>query len=68
MSMIKQKAYERLKVLHDESRMASYAWTSSGKLTEWTQNVQSALRRLYGDKSEHLIAFLAVRCRPSTYY
>ena len=64
MSDPKHKVYERLKELHTEAESATYAWTASGKSTEWNQNVQSALRRLYGDKCEQLKAFNAVMARP----
>ena len=57
----KHRAYERLKALHGEADSATYAWTDSGKSTEWKQSVQSALRRLFGDKCEQLKAFNAVR-------
>lgn len=43
---------------------ATYAWTGTGEFTEWKQRVQSALRRLFGDQSEQLKAFNAVRYTP----
>jgi hypothetical protein len=52
----KHKAYERLKDLVKEADSASQ-WGSSGKFTEWQQNVHAALRRLYGDDSNQLKAF-----------
>jgi energy-coupling factor transporter ATP-binding protein EcfA2 len=58
------KAYERLKELLADADAATYEWSSSGKSTEWAQNVQSALRRLYGAKSEQLKAFSAVQYGP----
>ncbi len=60
----KHTAYERLKELHTEAESASYAWTDSGKLTEWRQKVQSALRRLFGDDCNQLKAFNDVLYSP----
>ena len=56
----KHTAYERLKALLAEAETANYSWTDSGKSTEWRQCVQSALRRMYGEKCHHLEAFNAV--------
>ena len=60
----KHTAYERLKELHSEAECATYAWTDSGKSTEWRQKVQSALRRLFGDDCTQLQDFNALRYGP----
>jgi predicted nucleotide-binding protein len=64
MSDPKHTAYERLKELHGEAESATYAWTDSGKATEWRQKVQSALRRVFGENCEQLKAFNSVRYSP----
>lgn len=61
------RAYERLKELNAEADSATYAWTNSGKSTEWKQSVQSALRHLFGEQCEQLKAFNAVRYSPSVF-
>lgn len=63
----KDKAYERLKDLHAEAESASYAWTATGKATEWRLNVQSALRRMFGDDCNQLKSFDSVRYSPLVY-
>jgi len=61
MDQAKLKAYSRLKELLTESESANYSWASSGKSTEWKRNVEAALRRLFGDQSDHLKSFKDVR-------
>lgn len=60
----KHTAYERLKELHVEAESASYAWTDTGKATEWRQKVQSALRRMFGDDCNQLTSFNSVSYSP----
>jgi predicted nucleotide-binding protein len=62
--MPKHTAYERLKEHYAEAESASYAWTDTGKSTEWRQKVQSALRRMFGDDCDQLKAFNAVSYSP----
>lgn len=64
MSNPKHTAYERLKELHSEAESATYAWTSSGKLTEWCQKVLSALRHLLDENCQQLKAFNSVSYGP----
>lgn len=60
----KDTAYERLKLLQAEAESASYGWIESGKLTEWEQQVQSALRRSLGENCGQLKALNDVRYDP----
>lgn len=60
----KRTAYERLKELLVESETANYQWVDSGESTQWRQTVQSALRRLFGEKCEQLKAFKNVKYVP----
>ncbi len=53
----KKTAYERLKEYLAEAESASPAWNASGKFTEWDRSVQTALRRMLGEDSDHLKAF-----------
>lgn len=62
-----KKAYERLKELLHESESADYSWTESGKSTEWKQNVQGALRRMFGEDSPQLEQFNNVRYSPMVF-
>lgn len=62
-----EKAYERLKELLHESDSADYSWAESGKSTEWKQNVQSALRRMFGEDSPQLEQFNNVRYSPMVF-
>lgn len=57
MELQKKTAYERLKEYLAEAESASPAWNASGKFTEWDRSVQTALRRMLGEDSDHLKAF-----------
>lgn len=67
MEQAKVKAYERLKELLAASESSDYSWVSSGKSTEWERNVQAALRRLFGEKSEHVTSFKNVSYSPMVF-
>jgi hypothetical protein len=64
MDSAKHTAYERLRELLAEADSADYNWTKSGKATEWKRGVETALRRLFGDNSDHLNEFKGVRYTP----
>lgn len=63
----RETAYKRLKELHSEAELASYAWTSSGRDIEWRQNVQSAFRRMFGSDCSQLKSFNGVSYSPWVY-
>lgn len=64
MDSAKRTAYERLRELIAEAESADYRWTRSGKATEWKRGVETALRRSFGDNSDHLREFKGVRYTP----
>lgn len=63
----KRTAYDRLGELLSQSEAATYAWVENGTHTEWQRNVQAALRRLFGDGSDHLKTFKDVHYSPMVF-
>jgi predicted nucleotide-binding protein len=64
MEVVKRTAYDKLRQLLVDSEQSQYSWVNSGKHTEWRRGVEAALRRLFGETSEHLKAFRDVHYSP----
>lgn len=53
----RRKAYERLQELLFEAQSASYGWSGTQVFSEWDHAVSAALRRMFGNSTEHADRF-----------
>lgn len=60
----KRIAYDRLRELLLQSESATYSWVKDGTDAEWNRRVKAALRRLFGEDSEHVASFAKINYTP----
>lgn len=68
MDQTRRLAYARLNELLIQADTASYAWTKDGRSKEWTRDAEVALRRLFGETSDHLKEFKKVSYTPIAWF
>jgi hypothetical protein len=64
MSNIKRKAFENLKQYRKEAESITSEWRGSPRYKHWCRGIQIAIRKIFGDDSEHESRFMGAGVGP----